>query len=53
MGGPGRNEKGYLSWGKTEMGLRAVQALCWPVSDQRSAWETYGDSRIWCQTGVE
>ena len=46
-------ERDYQEWEKTEMDLRAEPDSYWHVSDQRSAWETYGDSRIWYQTGAE
>ena len=38
---------------ETEMDLRAVPALYWPVSGRRSAWEIYGDFRIWYRSGAE
>ena len=38
---------------KTEMDLRAVPALYWPVSGRRSEWEIYGDFRIWYRSGAE
>ena len=52
-GVPGRSGKGYLEWERTEMDLRAVPALYWPVSGRRSVWEIYGDFRIWYRIGVE